>query len=157
MSASRYQLRRELHIPLPRHQVFAFFADAANLEAITPDFLRFHILTRGPITMQAGTVIDYQLRLLMIPFHWKTVIEVFEPNARFIDIQAKGPYRCWRHLHEFIDAESGTLMRDTVDYDLPFGPLGTLIHALFVRRAVRRIFDFRNERILQLLLGNSSA
>lgn len=155
MGYPRYQLRRELFIPLPRAQVFAFFADAANLESITPEFLRFRILTPGPITMRAGTVIDYQLRLLLIPFHWRTVIEVYEPNERFVDGQAKGPYKSWRHVHEFVDAEGGTLMRDVVDYDLPLGPLGSLTHALFVRRAVRRIFDFRNDRILQLLVGQS--
>jgi ligand-binding SRPBCC domain-containing protein len=144
-----YHLERTLFLPRPRQEVFAFFADADNLERITPAFLNFHILTPRPITMQAGTLIDYELRLHGIPFHWKTLIETFTPTTSFTDVQLTGPYRRWHHLHTFSDVPGGTEMRDIVDYELPFGPLGSIVRQLFVRRSLNRIFDYRNETIAQ--------
>ncbi|MBD3299322.1 MAG: CDP-paratose 2-epimerase [candidate division Zixibacteria bacterium] len=153
MTPTRYQLRRELHIPLPRDEVFAFFSDAANLERITPNFLRFKILTPLPLEMKPGAIIDYELRLFMIPFRWRTEITEYVPNEHFADVQVKGPYKVWDHRHEFRDApDGGTIMTDTVNYDLLFGPLGRLAHALMVKRSVRKIFDHRNATILDILL-----
>jgi hypothetical protein len=139
------RLVREQFLARPRPEVFAFFTDVANLARITPDFLHFTILTPLPLEMAAGALIDYRLRLFGIPFQWQTRIETFAPPERFSDIQARGPYRSWRHLHEFEERDGGTLMRDTVDYALPLGPLGAVAHALFVRRSVARIFDHRRE------------
>ena len=139
-----YHLERSLLIPRPRAEVFPFFADAFNLERITPAFLRFHILTPPPIAMQAGTLIDYELRLYGVRLKWQTRIEAFQPPNFFIDTQVKGPYKLWHHHHEFEDAPGGTLMRDRLDYDLSFGPLGALAHVLFVRRSVEQIFTHRN-------------
>lgn len=138
-----YVLEREQVVPRGRSEVFAFFAAAANLERLTPPTLRFHILTPAPIEMRPGAVIDYRLSLLGIPFRWRTVIEVFEPESRFVDVQASGPYKLWRHTHTFEDAPGGTLLRDRVEYDLPFGPLGRLARAVFVRRQLAAIFDYR--------------
>jgi len=140
-------LERSLFLPRPRREVFAFFSKAENLERITPPFLHFHILTPRPIPMQAGTLIEYQLRLFGVPFRWKTRIETFEPISSFTDVQLTGPYRRWHHRHEFSDAPGGTMMRDRVEYELPLGPLGTIARALFVRRAVDGIFDHRNATI----------
>jgi len=145
-------LVRETFLPLPRPAVFAFFADARNLEAITPASMRFRILTPLPIEMRAGALIDYRLRLRGIPVRWRTRIEEWVPDRRFVDVQLSGPYRSWRHTHQFEDAEGGTRMRDTVEYELPLGPLGDLAHALFVRREVEGIFDHRN-RVIGSLLG----
>ncbi|MHC4730035.1 MAG: SRPBCC family protein [Planctomycetota bacterium] len=139
------RLVREQFFARPRPEIFAFFADASNLARITPDFLHFTILTPMPLEVGAGALIDYRLRLFGIPFRWRTRIEAFEPPERFSDIQALGPYRSWHHLHEFEERDGGTLMRDTVDYELPLGPLGAVAHALFVRRSVARIFDHRRE------------
>lgn len=139
------RLVREQLLARPRPEVFPFFADASNLARITPDFLHFTILTPLPLEMEAGAVIDYRLRFFGIPFRWRTVIETFEPPERFTDVQVRGPYRRWHHLHEFEERDGGTLMRDTVDYELPLGPLGSVAHALIVRRSVERIFDYRRE------------
>lgn len=146
-----WHLERTLFIPRSRPEVFAFFSDASNLERITPPFLRFRILTPAPISMQAGTLIDYQLRLYGLSFRWRTCIEAFQPPSYFIDAQLRGPYKSWHHRHTFQDAPGGTLMLDRVDYDLPLGPLGAVAHTLFVRRSVEQIFDHRNQTILQLL------
>jgi len=145
-------LEREQLVPRPRREVFAFFADALNLEAITPDSLRFRIETPLPIELAAGARIDYRLSLHGVPIRWRTLIERFEPEREFVDVQLSGPYRRWRHTHTFEDAPGGTLMRDRVEYELPFGPLGELVHALWVRREVEGIFDHRR-RVIAARLG----
>ena len=146
-----YHLHRRQLIPRPLPEVFPFFADASNLEAITPMSLHFQILTPKPILIQAGTLIDYQLALLGIGFQWRTKIESFEPPHRFVDVQVRGPYRLWRHTHEFIEQDGGTLMIDRVEYQLPWGPLGWLAQRLFVRDQLDRIFDYRFRVIDQIL------
>lgn len=110
---------------------------------MTPPELGFQILTPSPIEMKAGTRIDYKIRLHHVPMTWQTLIEQYEPDVRFIDTQLKGPYSVWRHTHTFEDADGGTLLGDRVVYELPFGPLGRAVHALFVKKQLARIFDYR--------------
>ena len=148
--AREYQLERQQLISQPSDVVFAFFAEAANLEMLTPEFLHFQILTPLPILMQAGTLIDYTLRLFRIPIRWQTRIETFDPPYRFTDIQLSGPYRKWHHQHEFQEVPEGTLVLDRVDYMLPLGPLGTAAHAIFVRHMLKQIFDYRYQRLATL-------
>jgi ligand-binding SRPBCC domain-containing protein len=138
-----YVLERSQIVPRPRHEIFSFFADAANLERLTPPFLGFEILTPQPIAMRSGALIDYRIRLSGLPMKWRTVIETFEPDERFVDVQLRGPYKVWRHTHTFRDAPNGTEVRDRVEYTLPLGPLGRLAHAAFVKRQLRTIFDYR--------------
>lgn len=147
-------LVREQLVPRPRHEVFSFFSDAANLERITPPFLRFRITTPQPLTIGTGSLIDYRLSLFGVPFRWRTLIEIFEPERRFVDRQLKGPYSLWRHTHEFEDVAGGTRMIDRVEYAVPFGPIGSIARAVFVHRMVERIFDFRATTIAdQLAVG----
>jgi len=143
MSSSTFLLEREQTVPRPRSEVFAFFAAPENLETLTPPTLAFRILTPRPIAMGAGALIDYDLSLFGVRFGWRTLIEAFELDERFIDLQLKGPYRLWRHTHEFRDVPGGTLVRDRVEYELPLGVLGRAAHAVFVRRTLRNIFDYR--------------
>jgi ligand-binding SRPBCC domain-containing protein len=145
------RLERSALVARPLDEVFAFFADASNLEAITPAFLRFRILTRLPVEMRAGARIDYALSLFGVPLRWVTRIAEWEPGVRFVDVQERGPYALWRHTHTFEGRGDATLVRDVVEYALPLGPLGALAHALLVRRALDRIFDFRREAIRRLL------
>jgi len=146
-----YRLEREQIIPRPLEEVFRYFSGAENLETLTPPFLRFRILTELPIPMREGTHIEYSLRLYGFPIRWRTLIEAWEPGRRFVDVQVRGPYKLWRHTHSFEAVPAGTLMRDTVDYALPFGPLGTLMHALLVRRTLDRIFTYRRQKIRALM------
>ena len=146
-----HRLERSTFIAKPRREVFAFFADAHNLERITPAFLRFRILTPGPIVMQAGTLIDYRLRLYGVPVHWRTLIAEFDPDTTFTDLQLAGPYRHWQHRHAFSDVPGGTQMRDQVDYVLPLGILGEAAWHLFLRSRLEQIFDHRNRAIASLL------
>ena len=142
-----HTLTRSQSIARPPAEVFAFFSDAANLEAITPPFLHFRILTPQPIEMREGTRIEYALSLWGIPLRWRTIITCFEPNRRFIDEQEAGPYAYWHHLHEFEAEGDGTRMTDHVTYRLPFGTLGALAHPLWVERQLATIFDFRERAI----------
>ncbi|HEX4436618.1 MAG TPA: SRPBCC family protein [Solirubrobacteraceae bacterium] len=144
-------LEREQLIAKPRGEVFAFFADAYNLEALTPPWLRFAIRTRRPIEMRKGAMIAYRMRLHGLPVRWLTEIEEWEPQVRFVDRQIKGPYSLWHHTHTFEDREGATLMRDRVRYALPLGPLGELARLALVDSDLRRIFDFRREVVARLL------
>jgi ligand-binding SRPBCC domain-containing protein len=144
-------LQREQRIPRPIEEVFAFFADARNLEAITPEWLGFRILSREPIHLRAGAAILYRLSWHGFPLRWVTEIESWNPPTEFIDMQAQGPYRLWHHTHRFQTVEGGTLMRDFVRYALPFGPLGRLAHAWLVKSDLEAIFDYRAGKVADLL------
>ena len=128
-------------------EVFAFFSDANNLEAITPKQLHFHILTPGPVRLETGARIDYQLKLYGVPVKWATLIESWEPPREFVDVQLRGPYRVWRHTHRFAAEGRGTRIFDDVDYELPWGPLGRAVEALWARREIFKIFGYRTEVI----------
>lgn len=136
-------LERSQWFPRPIEEVFAFFADATNLQQITPPFLQFRVLTPAPIEMHEGTLIDYRLAFAGIPFSWRTRIEEWQPMSHFVDTQLKGPYTRWHHRHTFTEERGGTLMTDRVEYEIPFGPLGSIAKALFVRRSLNNIFDYR--------------
>jgi ligand-binding SRPBCC domain-containing protein len=137
----------ELVLPVPLEDVFSFFAKARNLEKLTPPWLRFEVLTEEPITMAAGTLIDYRIHWRGIPLRWRTEIEVWEPNHRFVDRQVRGPYRLWRHEHLFVERGDGTSVVDRVEY-APFG-------GAFANRDVERIFAYRHE-VLRRDFGTSS-
>ncbi len=145
-----HHLEREQLLPRPLPEVFAFFARAENLERITPPWLRFQLLTPGPIEMRPGTEISYRLRLHGIPLSWTSVIDAWEENERFVDQQLRGPYRFWRHRHEFAAVDGGTRVEDRVEYALPLGRLGEL-GLPFVARDLRRIFDYRQLAVAECL------
>ena len=143
-------LERSTWIDRPTNEVYAFFADAGNLERITPPELRFRILTPLPMEMKVGALIEYRLALFGVPFGWHTEISCWEPPHRFVDRQLAGPYRQWVHTHEFTSERNGTRMRDAVEYRLPLAPLGVIALPL-VRRQLNRIFDYREATIQRLL------
>jgi hypothetical protein len=145
-----HALEREQWLPATLERVFAFFADAGNLQSITPPWLGFRMRTALPIAMQRDARIDYTIRLGPVPMRWRTRITAWEPGARFVDVQERGPYSLWEHTHEFSAMGGGVLMRDVVRYGLPFGPLGAAVHAVLVRALLARIFDFRFARVRAL-------
>lgn len=134
----------ELWLPQPRERVFPFFADAHNLQAITPPWLHFEVLTPPPVAMRPGARIDYRLRLHGVPLRWQSEITAWEPPFRFCDEQRHGPYRTWIHTHEFEERDGGTLCRDHVHYAAPGG---RLVESLFVRRQVDAIFTYRRHAL----------
>lgn len=142
-----FTLQREQLIDADFEVVFAFFADARNLELLTPPWLRFEILTPRPIEMAPGTVIDYRLRLHGLPIRWQSEITEWKPMERFVDEQVRGPYRYWIHEHEFEPRAHGTLVRDRVRYAV-LG--GVLVQRFFVGPDLERIWDYRARQLEQL-------
>jgi ligand-binding SRPBCC domain-containing protein len=134
----------EIWLPRPPEQIFPFFADAHNLEALTPPWLNFKILTPAPIAMHEGALIDYQIRIHGIPVRWHTRINVWQPPHRFVDEQLRGPYRQWIHEHTFEAKDGGTLTRDRVSYAVPFD---FLMHRYFVRPDIEKIFNYRSAEL----------
>ncbi|MDQ3324068.1 MAG: SRPBCC family protein [Acidobacteriota bacterium] len=144
-------LTRKLTLDLPREKVFEFFADAGNLERITPPELNFHIITPQPIKVGKGALIDYQLKLRGLPLTWKTEISEWNPPVSFIDRALKSPYKQWIHRHVFTENANGaTDIEDIVRYRLPFEPFGDLAH-WFVRRELDYIFDYRQKVVAEIL------
>ncbi len=135
-----HEFKTEVWLPVPPENVFPFFADAGNLETLTPPWLKFKILTPTPITMHRGALIDYRLRLRGVPVNWRTRITDWAPPHRFVDEQLRGPYRQWIHEHTFVADRGGTLARDRVRYAVPFD---FLIHSWWVRPDIEMIFRYR--------------
>ncbi len=142
-----YRLHEEVWLPRTPEELFPFFADARNLGRLTPDWMDFEILTPDPIELRAGTLIDYRIRVHGLPLRWRTEIQEWNPPHHFVDTQLRGPYRLWHHTHRFEASKGGTLCIDDVSY-YPLG--GPLIHALFVKRDVKRIFEYRAAKMKEL-------
>jgi ligand-binding SRPBCC domain-containing protein len=142
-----FTVETQLFLPRPLQEVFPFFADAGNLERITPPWLRFEILTPRPIVMREGAIIDYQLRIRGFRVRWQSEITAWEPPHQFVDVQRRGPYSKWIHEHTFTDCGDGSEIRDYVQYAPPGGWLANL---LFVQRDVRKIFKYRTEKLRDL-------
>jgi ligand-binding SRPBCC domain-containing protein len=140
----------ELWLPIPRDEAFAFYANAHNLETITPPWLRFSVLTPAPVDIDVGTVIDYRLRLRGLPIRWQSEIVAWDPPRLFVDVQVRGPYRRWQHEHRFSEQDGGTLVGDLVEYEVPGG---RLVDRVLVRPDLERIFAFRREALVRLLTG----
>jgi ligand-binding SRPBCC domain-containing protein len=145
-------LERTQRIERALDEVFPFYADAGNLERITPPWLGFEVTTPRPIEMGVGALIEYRLKLHGISVQWKTRIEEWAPPHRFVDAQLSGPYVLWHHTHTFrADGPGATILGDRVRYALPFGPFGEAARALFVGRDLERIFDYRRDAVAAAL------
>ena len=143
-------LERRQVVPRPLDETFAFFATPGNLEAITPGWLRFRIVSSPP-ALEAGSRLRYRLRLFGLPIRWLTEITSWHPPRAFTDLQLAGPYPLWEHAHRFTAVEGGTEVYDLVRYRVPGGPLAPLVDRLVVRRWLRDIFDYRRDRLAELL------
>ncbi len=142
-----YEYHAEQIIARPRDDVFSFFADAENLETLTPDYLSFEVTSETPITMEEGCEITYSLKLYGIPVTWISRIEIWDPPRKFVDVQVKGPYKDWHHEHRFEETDKGTNVIDHVKYDVPGWVFSPIIHAWFVRPDVESIFSYRREKL----------
>ena len=147
-----HTFRTEQLLPSAPASVFPFFADARNLERITPAWLNFQVVTLGSIEMRRGALIDYRIRLHGMPLRWRTEIREWDPPHRFVDVQLRGPYRMWHHTHTFAAVAGGTLCRDEVRYAVPGG---RLLNWLFVRREVRAIFAYRTQALRRVFSEES--
>jgi ligand-binding SRPBCC domain-containing protein len=135
-------LERSQLVPVDVDEAFAFFADAWNLEAITPPWLRFRIV-EAPKTLEQGSLLEYRLRLFGVPIRWRTEIVEWQPPFGFTDVQLSGPYRRWEHTHRLAAKDGGTEIHDRVVYRLPYEPLAGLLAPVTVRPWLKAIFDYR--------------
>jgi ligand-binding SRPBCC domain-containing protein len=140
----------EALLPAPLDRTFAFFADAGNLQRLTPPWVHFRILTPMPVPMREGLEIDYRIAIHGVPMPWRTRIDVWEPGVRFVDRQTWGPYRWWRHEHRFEAAGSATRVID----DIAYVPRFRWVSAGMVRRDVERIFDYRQQALARVFDGD---
>lgn len=146
-------IHRDTVVAAPLAETFAFFADAANLERLTPPWLNFRILTPQPIAMGEGTEIDYRIVLYGVPIPWRTRIDVWEPGVRFVDRQLRGPYRWWHHEHRFEAVRGGTRVIDHVEYV----PRARWLSEWKVQRDVAKIFAYRQEQLPALFAPGATA
>lgn len=145
-----HHIERRQIIPVPLADAWEYFATPRNLEEMTPPSLSFRIGWGGDEPMHAGQLIGYRVKVApLIWITWLTEITVVEPGHTFVDEQRRGPYRLWHHLHRFTAVAGGTECLDRVAYELPFGPLGALMHALWIRRQLKHIFDFRADHLVR--------
>ena len=150
--AKTHRLKTSVILPVEIDGTFRFFADASNLEIITPPELCFHIITPQPFKITEGTEIDYRLRLHGLPIAWRARISNWNPPHRFVDEQIQGPYKLWIHIHRFYEQNGSTEVVDEVWYQLPLWPLGEIVYPL-VAAQLQRIFRFRKQAILKALPG----
>ena len=138
-------------------EAWAFFSTPANLEKLTPKNLQFKILTCSHDTMVEGQIISYKIRLMpFVWMNWVTEIKQVEENHFFVDDQRSGPYKIWHHRHTFTETENGVLMQDQVHYLLPFGFIGKIVHTLFVKAQLKRIFNYRKEMLAERFGGKAT-
>jgi ligand-binding SRPBCC domain-containing protein len=144
-----HTLEREQWLRAPLATVVDFFSDAHNLDAITPPWVNFQVLTPEPIEMRAGLLLHYRLRLAGIPFRWRTRIESWDPPQGFVDVAERSPFALWEHHHRFEEKGDGILVIDLIRYALPLAPAGELAHPI-VRAALAAIFDYRFARVREI-------
>ena len=150
MSTHSFQTRQIL--PISLEKAWDYFSNPANLQAITPPDMGFTIVSKyhGP-RMYAGQLIEYKVSpLLGIPMYWMTEITQVSEGRYFVDEQRFGPYSLWHHQHHFKAIPGGVAMEDIVHYKIPMGFLGDIANALFVRKQLQGIFDFRYKAVLDL-------
>ncbi|HLP56816.1 MAG TPA: SRPBCC family protein [Fluviicola sp.] len=146
-----YRLKREQLVRTDLQTCWDFFSSPQNLAVITPEKLRFTVLSEQPARMYEGLMIAYTVSpVLGIPLGWITEIKTVKEGLFFVDEQRKGPYRIWHHEHHFEAVEGGVLMTDIVSYTLPFGFLGKFAHWLFVRKQLEAIFEYRFRKVEEL-------
>lgn len=152
-----YALEQTQRIEAPPEAVFAFFSDPANLVRITPPWLSFRIHGAMPGPLAEGSRIEYRIRWTVFRLRWVTRITRWRPLTEFQDTQEKGPYAFWLHTHRFTPNGSGVLMEDRVEYALPFGLVGRIVHALRVRRQLEEIFEYRRRAIDEIFPARTAA
>ena len=147
-----YQLHKTQQLYCDINVAWKFFSSPLNLSHITPPDMNFIVLTHLPDeTIYEGMIIDYKVSPLMgIPIKWQTVIMQVKELNSFTDFQKRGPYKLWKHLHEFIPNERGVLMKDTVEYELPYGVIGKVAHSLIIYKKLQNIFDYRYQVLEKL-------
>ena len=143
-----YQFKTTQKFNISINEAWSFLSNPKNLKDITPEYMRFDIMSGDDKKMFPGQIIEYILTpVLNIPFKWVTEITHVKPKKYFVDEQRFGPYKFWHHKHFIKEVEDGVIMEDIVHYSLPLGIIGRLAHRLFVRNKVEEIFSYRRKKL----------
>ncbi|HZW63385.1 MAG TPA: SRPBCC family protein [Flavobacteriaceae bacterium] len=146
-----YTLHKTQKLPISVNQAWDFLSNPKNLKTITPEYMGFEILSGADKPMYAGQIIQYVVTpVLGIKTPWVTEITHVIPYQYFVDEQRFGPYRLWHHKHFIKPIDGGVEMEDIIDYKLPFGPLGNLFHPLMVKPKLNEIFNYREQKLIEL-------
>ncbi len=146
-----YTLHSKQNLPISKEQAWEFLSDPKNLKVITPDYMGFHILSGADRPMFAGQIIQYIVTPVMgIKTKWVTEITHVKDNEYFVDEQRFGPYALWHHKHFIKEIDGGVEMEDIIDYKVPFGLLGQLVHPLLVKPKLDEIFTYRRKKLIEL-------
>tara|TARA_R100000935_G_scaffold58415_2_gene95442 strand:+ start:131778 stop:132239 length:462 start_codon:yes stop_codon:yes gene_type:complete len=146
-----YTLRSKQNLPISKAEAWKFLSDPKNLKVITPDYMGFHILSGADKPMFAGQIIQYIVTpVLGIKTKWVTEITHVKDQDYFVDEQRFGPYALWHHKHFIKEIEGGVEMEDIIDYKVPFGWLGQLIHPILVKPKLNEIFTYRRKKLVEL-------
>lgn len=142
-----YKLYQEQFLPVDLETAWSFFTSPFNLKKITPPYMGFEIVSKDTKSeIFEGQLIDYKVKpVLSIPMFWRTEIKNVIYRREFTDTQLRGPYKQWIHRHRFVKKDHGVLMIDEIDYEVPFSIFGKLAHALFIRRQLKGIFEYRKQ------------
>jgi ligand-binding SRPBCC domain-containing protein len=146
-----YQLLASQFLPTDRDTAWEFLSDPKNLQRITPEHMGFQIIAGADRPMYAGQIIQYRLSPFPgISTTWVTEITHVNEGVYFVDEQRFGPYALWHHKHFICPADGGVVMEDVIDYKLPFGLAGHWMHSLVVKKQLRKIFEYRAEKLVAL-------
>jgi len=154
LDAHTYLLRASQILPVPIEKAFSFFEKPEDLFEITPDWLDFKLVNAAVKgATYEGAEFDYIIKWLAIPIKWHAKIVEYLPPEQFTDVQVRGPYALWKHLHTFEAVPNGTLMQDSITYRIPFGPVGKIFHKFIIMKQLRDIFTYRAVRVAEWANG----
>ena len=146
-----HTLRQSQTLPVSRKVLWEFVSVPQNLNQITPPKMAFKIIGDPPKSAHEGLLLEYKVRIPVLGWTtWLTEIKYVTEGYSFMDEQRIGPYKLWLHTHTLEDVDGGTKMTDEIRYALPFGLLGEFAHAIFVKRTLKQIFDYRREKLDEL-------
>lgn len=146
-----YQIKTQQKLPISIEKAWGFFSNPKNLKKITPEEMSFEIISGAEKSIYPGQIIQYNVSPIFgIKLRWVTEITHVIDNKYFVDEQRFGPYSLWHHKHFFKEIKGGILMEDVVDYKIPLGWLGQLAHFIFVKNRLKKIFKFRENKLVKL-------
>lgn len=146
-----YNLQSKQKLPISVNKAWDFLSSPINLKTITPEYMGFNILSGADRKMYPGQIIQYIVTPLFgIKTKWVTEITHVQENKYFVDEQRFGPYALWHHKHFIRPIEGGVEMEDIIDYKIPFGLIGQLVHPIIIKPKLKEIFDYRHDKLIEI-------
>lgn len=146
-----YTLHKKQNLPISLEEAWNFLSNPKNLKIITPDYMSFDMISKTDRPLYTGQILQYIVTpLLGIKTKWVSEITHIEDKKYFVDEQLYGPYSLWHHKHFIKEIEGGVEMEDIIDYKIPLGFLGQLVHPFLVKPKLEEIFNYRQQKLIEL-------